>query len=190
MHDDPVGRVYTEAVCALQRQPPAALSLYVDDVAQKLCDPHMDVRFDAVTALCRMEPVVLVRRADAIVRILGDVDVLGREAVMNVLHGLTPVEVLSPHAIVKLLDDTVSTHVAACDLLGRLDPAARAPHAGAIARRIADVFGVVHISVMRMLQAREPMTFAPHASSGAEIIGKPGYIDERHAALDAMNAFV
>lgn len=192
MLDDPVGRVYTEAVCALQRQPPASLSLYVDDVARKLCDSHVDVRFDAVTTLGRMETAVLVRRADVIVRILGDVDFLVREAALNVLRGLKPVEVLSPHVdvIVKLLDDTVSIRVAACDVLGRLDPAARAPHAVAIARRIADPSAVVRIGVMRMLHALDPVAFAPHASAVAEMIVKPVYIDERHAALDAMNAFV
>jgi len=192
MLDDPVDRVYTEATCALQRQPPAALSPYVDAVVRKLCDARVDVRLDAVKMLGCMEPVVLARHADTVVKMLCDNDLLVREAAVVLLTVLKPVDLLSPHidAIVRLLDDSVSMRVAACYVLCRLEPVARAPHVGAIARRIADASAEVRICVIEMMRVLEPVVFAPHATAIAEIFVTSGYRDERHAAFDAMNAFV
>ena len=192
MLDDPVDRVCTEAIRALQRQPPTALSPYADNVAQKLGDTRVDVRLDAVRTLGHLEPVMLARHSDAIANMLRDPDVLVREAAMDVLGAMKSVEALAPYvgAIVKLLDDALSIRIAACDLLCRLGPVVYAPHVDAIAQKIEDPSAGMRIRVMRILGLLKPAAFAKHASAIAQILRTSGYIDERDAALDAMNAFV
>lgn len=192
MLDDPIDRVYTEAIRALQRQQPAVISQYDEHVARKLGDTRADVRLDAVRTLGHMEPTVITRHIDAIANMLSDIDLLVREAAVSVLSGLNPIEALSPYveSLVKMLDDTLSIRIAICDLLHRLDPGVYSPHADAITQRITDPSAGVRIGVMKMLRVMKPMEFAPQASTIAEILSKQGYHDERDAALDAMNAFI
>ena len=192
--DDSAPAMRIDALTALAKLQPEALSMHAANIAAKVHgtnkDPQPRVRLAALEALERLNQPALALHSVMLLSVIAeDIDRSVRMKAKGTLAKIKPDDV-APHAATfagKLTDKDAKERSKALEMLQCFAAGALATHITAIAATLADQEESVRLEGMRTLLQLEPALLAPHVAAIAAILEAAATKDLRKATLTTMS---